>query len=996
MLARNPARYFNSLSSKLTSLIIACCLLSGLVGAIIFSNVERDFSHERMEDKLNKVALTASSYLKQNFEAMEKLAIVANSQLTQNIQLDYTTPFLPAVNITEHSDGSFRSDDGGSAAFLANHNALTTSNEHLFASSLVGFKEIADVMRTKFLNFYFISNQDFIRITPGQWALEIESDHKFANDLFYSVATPKNNPDKKPIWTPIYYDDIWQSWMTSLILPVYVDKQFVGVTGSDVVISSLPSVLGQWFDEQGSQFAFIFDGNGNIISHPDYDAALAQLAAKMNNPLESKSLISEELSNAISSQINRGTQASLAYYQSGKEQGFWIAIKPIADRDWYVAVAESTKVTDKYVKEFQAVIILGVIVFGIALSFVLYMALRHTFLIRLQKLAKNVSRHKSGEFDIGNEKQRKDEVATVARALRNMTAENQKLILGLEEEITQKSEAQYNARLLTSAVEHSETAIAIIDETFSIVYTNPKFNRLVYCDGSPIGQQIQQIFDEQMVWVLDTAYEQLIAGESWKGDLLLKSKDENATWVSQTFSPMDDDIQGKTYYVSASHDISFIKRSQQQMEKLAYHDPLTGLYNRAYFKNQLSKALEMTRRGHYAFALFYFDLDQFKRINDTLGHDAGDELLISISNRLTNRLRNEDTIARLGGDEFAVIVSGVGTPEKAAAVANNLQNEIKQPVKLPGAEVIVSASIGITLVPQDTDDMESLLRNADLAMYKAKDLGRSTFHFFDPVLGSAAQKSIVIESQLREAIKHKQFELHFQPQIDLASKTIFGFEALVRWNKPEEGQIPPNVFIPIAEQSGLIVEIGEWVLDEACRFISRINRKFDSQYMIAVNLSARQFKDSNITHAIKKAMVNARIKPECLDIEVTETMLMGNIEEAIAHMQDIKALGVQLSIDDFGTGYSSLSYLKRFPVNTLKVDRAFVKDIPHDTDDMAISAAIIAMAHKLKMHVIAEGVETQEQVDFLRDNHCEIGQGYLFSRPLAEKELISFIENYKI
>ncbi|WP_111977344.1 bifunctional diguanylate cyclase/phosphodiesterase [Algibacillus agarilyticus] len=984
-------KWLNTLSSKITILIILSCFISGLIGAFVFSTVERNSSHNRMQSKLNKIALSSSDYLSDHFDSMRELGIVANQLLTA----DLAKPIVKAHSIAKQSDGSYRSDNQKSAAFLSNTQPYTLANQQLFSATNNAFDEIATLMQTNFLNFYFISKNDFIRISPGQWALEIEANHQFSQDLFFSVATPSNNPERKPIWTPIYYDDIWQSWMTSLIIPVYVNDEFVGVTGSDYVLSKLPKVLNQWVDNQSQQFAFLFDGVGNIITHPDYDEQLANTQASMNKQLNSQELLSVDLKKMLKNQSSSQDHTLMRYVDENGE-AYWVAIKQIPQLNWFVAVAESSDVTELYVRKFQLVMLSGVIIFGLILSSLLYFMLKHVFLSRLEHLAQLTSEYQGGELDIGIEKEKKDEVSTVAIAMQKVTQQNQKLILGLEEEIIEKSKAQHSAILLTNAVEYSETAIAIIDEHFSIVYANPKFLQLTGHESDVVGNKIHKIFDEQMVWVLDTAYEQLVAGLPWKGDLLLNSQNDQPVWVSQTFSPMDEQIKDKKYYVSASHDISFIKKSQQQMEKLAYHDSLTGLYNRAYFKNQLSKSLEMTKRGHYSFALFYFDLDQFKRINDTLGHDAGDELLINISNKITNRLRTEDTIARLGGDEFAVILSGIASPDKAALLANQLQSEIKQPVKLSGAEVIVSASIGITMVPQDTNDMESLLRNADLAMYKAKDAGRSTYYFFDPALGQAAQKSIVIESQLRDAIKYKQFELHYQPQIDLATKTIFGFEALVRWRHPQDGLVAPNLFIPIAEQSGLIVEIGAWVLEESCRFIKRINTKFDTNYTIAVNLSARQFKDDNITHVIKKAMVNARIKPEILDIEVTETMLMGSIDDAINHMKDIKALGVQMSIDDFGTGYSSLSYLKRFPVNTLKVDRAFVKDIPHDTDDMAISAAIIAMAHKLKLHVIAEGVETQEHIDFLVENECEIGQGFLFSKPLTEAALIDYITHFKL
>jgi diguanylate cyclase (GGDEF)-like protein len=456
--------------------------------------------------------------------------------------------------------------------------------------------------------------------------------------------------------------------------------------------------------------------------------------------------------------------------------------------------------------------------------------------------------------------------------------------------------------------------------------------------------------------------------------------------VSLAIAPIRDEKGDISNYVCAMQDISFIKQSQKKMEQLAYFDVLTGLANRSYFRDQLRKAIAMSLRGYYSFALLYFDLDEFKRINDTLGHDAGDELLKEVAKRLISRLREEDTIARLGGDEFAVILSGIKDRGQASTIAANLQQAFAAPVKLGNHEVSISASIGITVAPEDASEEELLLKHADLAMYEAKARGKNMFHFFSPDLNEAANERLLIENQLREAIREHQFLLYYQPKVDIRDNTIIGYETLLRWLRPDNTLVPPLRFISVAESTGLIVQIGEWIIWEACRFLSRQHSR-GHNITLSINLSVRQFNDDNLPEIVERILLRTGANPKCLIFEITESMLMGDTDAAINQLNQLKRLGVSLSIDDFGTGYSSLSYLKRFPVDELKIDRSFVKDIPDDRNDMDIVAAIIAMAQKMNLRVVAEGVETAEQVEFLRKNACYLVQGYYFSMPLAEQEL---------
>jgi diguanylate cyclase (GGDEF)-like protein len=434
------------------------------------------------------------------------------------------------------------------------------------------------------------------------------------------------------------------------------------------------------------------------------------------------------------------------------------------------------------------------------------------------------------------------------------------------------------------------------------------------------------------------------------------------------------------------------------MENLAFYDPLTGLANRRLFKNRLAKAVKSVQRADSSIALLFLDLDQFKRINDTLGHDIGDALLKEIARRLDNNVRENDTVSRIGGDEFTILLIDVNNTNDVRIVAEKILLSLARPFMLNGQEIISTVSIGITMTPEDSIEPNTLMKNADLAMYRAKELGRNNFQFFSEDMNTAILHNLEIEKELHIAIKRNQFILMYQPKICIADNTITGVETLVRWRHPEKGLIPPDSFIPIAEETGQIIKIGAWVLEHSCHEMGALIREglMPKNSKVAVNLSAKQFSDPHLLQTVLDILIQSKIDPLNLELEITESIIMDDVEAAISIMEAIKSKGINLAIDDFGTGYSSLAYLKRFPIDVLKVDRSFVSDIPEDKTDMAITSAVIAMAHKLGMKVVAEGIETQEQLDFLKENNCDDGQGYLLSRPLTLPQLHHFlVSNYK-
>ena len=433
------------------------------------------------------------------------------------------------------------------------------------------------------------------------------------------------------------------------------------------------------------------------------------------------------------------------------------------------------------------------------------------------------------------------------------------------------------------------------------------------------------------------------------------------------------------------------KQAEERIRHLAHYDELTGLANRNMFSECLNHALAQARRNDKPLAILFIDLDRFKNINDTLGHEAGDRVLKEVAERLLGCLRASDTVGRLGGDEFVVLLEELPQPLHVAAVAQKILAAVAKPYMLEAQEFHLTASIGISTYPADSDNMQSLLKNADIAMYRAKEQGKNNYQYYSAQMYVHSLERLELDSDLRRALERKEFLLHYQPRIDIVSGRITGMEALVRWQHPTKGLIPPMQFIPLAEETGLIVPIGEWVLKTACAR----NKSWQEQGLpplrIAVNLSARQFAHENLLQDVSRVLDETGLNPAALEFEITESMVMHNPEHAVNLLTRLKAMGIHLAIDDFGTGYSSLSYLKRFPLDSVKIDRSFIRDLPRDADDAAITRAIIAMAHSLRLEVIAEGVETEEQLHFLRDHGCDEMQGYYFSEPVPEHEFVRLV-----
>lgn len=564
-------------------------------------------------------------------------------------------------------------------------------------------------------------------------------------------------------------------------------------------------------------------------------------------------------------------------------------------------------------------------------------------------------------------------------------------LLGVGRDISQQRRADKDLRMAATVFEHSTAAILVTDPAGYIVQVNKAFSRVCGYSSAQVLDQLPGMLtaDHQQASHLHYILGQLNQRGSWEGEVWLKRRNGESfpAWVGIT--AVQDEEGDLVSYVCFFSDMSERKASEQRIHRLAYYDALTLLPNRTLFQDRLHTALLHAERHQEWVVLMFLDLDRFKPINDSLGHAAGDRMLKDVAIRLAAGVDDDDTVARMGGDEFTVLLQSHSTREgalnRAIHVAEQILASLAQPFILEGREFFVTASIGIALSPQDGNELSHLMKNADTAMYHAKERGKNNFQFYQADMNASALERLELESDLRHALEQDEFILHYQPQFSGDGKRLTGVEALLRWQHPRRGLVPPDDFIPVLEELGLVVQVGDWVLAEACRQLKSWHAAKVRVPKISVNLSARQFTEGDLDSRIAAILEHSGIPPACLELELTESTLMQDVASAMQTLADLKRLGLCIAIDDFGTGYSSLNYLKQFPIDVLKIDRSFVDGLPQGEQDGQIACAIIAMAHSLNLTVIAEGVETQAQLDFLRIHGCDEVQGYLLGHPMSAR-----------
>ncbi|ADK84163.1 diguanylate cyclase/phosphodiesterase with PAS/PAC sensor(s) [Desulfarculus baarsii DSM 2075] len=584
----------------------------------------------------------------------------------------------------------------------------------------------------------------------------------------------------------------------------------------------------------------------------------------------------------------------------------------------------------------------------------------------------------------------------VASVLRDDRGEPISMI-GAVQDITGIRASEEQMRLLARVFENTVEGIIVTDADGVIEMVNAAFCAITGFDAAEAvgarpsilssGRHDAEFYQRMWRSLADQGH--------WQGEVWNRRKNGEAYPEWLTITAIKDKSDRTTHLVGVFHDITEAKRNEERITHQAYHDALTGLPNRQLFNDRLAMAIAQAHRGGHGLALLFLDLDNFKNINDSLGHAVGDMLLQAVAQRLTRWLREEDTVARLGGDEFVMLIQGASDPDYIMQVARRILDSMSQPFAVGPHELYVTASIGVTIHPHDGHDAQTLVANADLAMFRAKDEGRNNIKLFTPAMNAKVMRRMELEANLRKALEREEFEVFYQPKVELRSDKVVGVEALVRWRRPDSVVVSPDEFIPICEETGLILPLGKWVLEQAC---SRAKYWHDMGFdglNVSVNLSPRQFQDNHLVDHVGEILAQTGLAPHCLELEITEGVVMHSVDEAIETMNRLSSMGVRLSLDDFGRGYSSLYYLKRFPMSSLKIDRSFVADIATDPDDASIVNTIISMSRSLNLQVVAEGVETKEQLDFLRSKRCDQMQGYYFSRPLPARELTELLEGLR-
>ncbi|AWX54627.1 MULTISPECIES: bifunctional diguanylate cyclase/phosphodiesterase [Brevibacillus] len=555
----------------------------------------------------------------------------------------------------------------------------------------------------------------------------------------------------------------------------------------------------------------------------------------------------------------------------------------------------------------------------------------------------------------------------------------------MEDEL-KRSEEKY--RIIA---ENTSDIISIINLDGEFLYLSPSHKRV--WEHTVPDEEIHNLFE----WIVEDdrdifAYAIQHAFSTRKEYMVecrINTQRNDVIWTESKINPIADEEGNVTKLLLVTRDVTDRKQSEETIHHLAYHDALTDLPNRRMYVQQLSKEMMQAKRFQSNLAVLFLDLDRFKDVNDSFGHDVGDMLLIEASKRLQACLKPGDVVARLGGDEFTIMQNQLQDRNEATALAEQIMNQLQRPFELDGHVFNVSCSIGIALYPQDGDNPEDLLKRADTALYTVKSRGKNGYDFFDPTMEAKSLERILMENEMRKAIEQEQFQIYYQPKIDIATSAMTGMEALVRWVHPELGIIPPNRFIPIAEETGMILALGEWILKQACKQ-NKIWHDQGYTLKVSVNLSARQIYQKDLVEMIKDILRETNLSPDWLELEITESIFV-KMEEATAVLQQIRDIGIQISIDDFGTGYSSFSYIKSLPVDTIKIDASFIRDIHHNQESQAIVKAIVTIAQSLNMNVIAEGIELHDQVAALKENGCDHGQGYLFSKPLPTDDFDQFL-----
>lgn len=992
---------YKSLNSKLLALIAFIVTAAGAFTAYYLDSAEQKRLEQRLSATLRAEALYFTESLSKEFSSHRELIRAAARRFEQDLE-DLNSDSIPASSFEGYDKSkAYRRFDQHSSIFLPANFQINAAGQHELDASGKIWEALAPLVSDRFNPLFFISRHGFVRVTPAYRVAGLRNDFRPTDVPLYKLAATSIEGDEQVLQGALNFDQINSAYSVAMASQVKINGEYYGVIGGSINVSQWASILmGPNIEELPSQVMIFNDAGEMVLSSNEFllhknnlseQATLEQIQAarETSHHLQrSVSQVADDTQALISSLAKGDIEPMLM--QQGSIEGIpsYYLHKSFPGLDWNILLAYDVSRLDSQVLDIRRKILVSFAVLIAVLSVVLTFVLKYVFTNRVLELSKATHRLRQRQWQYRVPELGNDEVSILGSQINKMADTLADTFTDLSESVDSLQAANLKASKFISAIEHSSALVIIFNNHWQVEYTNSCFRKISGLEDTNItlNQALMLRPEDKSTEPAIKAFVE--AGKEWQGEYAAIGHDTDSLWLQMLIYSVKDEDGKVVNYVATGRNVTDVKEGQIKMERLAFYDALTGLQNRLLFRDQLEREIIICQRDKSQLALMYLDLDHFKRVNDTMGHDAGDELLITVANRLRNCLRQEDAVARFGGDEFAIMLTGIGSPHYASIVANKIISELNKPIYIKTQEVAVGVSIGITLAPHDGNSLSTLFKNADLAMYQAKDKGRNSFQFFTQDMNHEIADRLALESDIKKALKNQEFILYFQPQVDLSTGRIVGAEALIRWDHSERGLRSPLEFIPMAEETGLIVPLGKWILRAACQQAKSINKGLSLRIPISVNLSARQLTDRSFVDTLSVVLQEAKLDPGLLELEVTESLLMDNIDEVIGTLGRIRDLGVRIAIDDFGTGYSSLSYIKRLPINRLKIDRTFIKDLPENQEDREITSLIIAMAKNLKLEVLAEGAETKPQVDLLTGLECDYSQGFFHSKPIPADQLM--------
>ncbi|MCG6936867.1 MAG: EAL domain-containing protein [Gammaproteobacteria bacterium] len=976
-----------TLRAKLVMAFLVIVLTSLSVLAVIDGYVMRS----NLEESANN-ALTLAA---RNYAARIDQFNRRNSQFLE------TEASLPTINyfITRKAEPPFNRQ-----ALLEILRALRSRQNELISSYAILNKEGINILDTDSANIGLDESQQ---------------------GYFTTLA---NDPSLKSYRSPVIFDDN-ETFIVFSSAIIDLSGKLIGVLRAKYDASILTTLFGRTKGMVGrGSFAVLLDENDLRLIHGrreglNYTLATVHDEEKIQQLINDKRVPQNaslayveqsEWNKKVQSINDRAPIMETRFYGLGTMM-FSSAVVKLNTAPWTIIVSLPQDVfLEPVVEQTKSTLLLaGIIIFMVVL---IVMAATQLLLGPVKRLTTVVKAITDGDLTAKANIEANDEIGILAKAFNEMTNSINDLIVDLEDEVGSHKLTAESLHKLSQAIEQSPVSVMITDLNGAIEYVNPQLCKITgYTEEELIGKNPRILKSGHTPQVqFKNMWNAITSGKSWSGELYNKKKNGDLFWENVTISPIKNKENKSTHYLAIKEDISLRKDYEERLLYQASYDKLTDLPNRTLAYDRILQAIANATREQKHIALLYMDFDHFKNINDTLGHSAGDEFLRYMARRLKACVRDFDTVARLGGDEFLIMLLEVDETRDAHGATNEERNvqadsfeeivnnkaerilrDVAKPCVIQNMEFSVTASLGVAIFPQDGDDPHVLLRNADTAMYRAKRKGRNTYEVFTPEMGDVVMKRVEIDNKLRHALENGDFYLNYQALMDAETRTIVGAEALLRWDDKQLGSVSPEEFVPLAEESGLIVEIGDWVFDTALSNVKKWRESsIREDFYIAINLSSRQFRGKDIVKNIADALTRYDLPGSCLELEITERLLMKDVPHVISLLNQFREMGIRLSIDDFGTGYSSLSYLKRFPFDVLKIDKTFVSDIGEDPDDTALCEAIIAMGHSLGLSIIGEGVETREQFEFLNQRGVETIQGYYISEPMINDDFLKFITDF--